>query len=93
MARLILRGHLFIPTGILAAAKEELPAHIELSQQEEGCLVFEVTQDVNNPNVFHVYEEFVDRAALEAHQERVGNSHWGRLTADAERDFKIIEGG
>ena len=91
MPGLILRGHICIPEEDLPAIVGELPNHIELTRREAGCLVFEVTRDTRIQNLYHVYEEFVDRTAFEAHQERVKNSRWGQLTAEAERHYEVSE--
>ncbi|WP_404819203.1 putative quinol monooxygenase, partial [Vibrio tritonius] len=36
--------------------------HKALTRAEAGCLVFEVTQNPDNPLRFDVYEEFIDAA-------------------------------
>ncbi|XQW88447.1 putative quinol monooxygenase [Aeromonas veronii] len=62
----------------MAAVKDELDNHIQLTRAESGCLIFEVTQDLLNPCRFDVYEEFVDEAAFQVHQARVKSSRWGK---------------
>lgn len=76
----------------LAHVQAELPRHIELSKKEEGCLVFLVSQDEKHRNIFNVYEEFVDRAAFDAHQVRVKSSVWGSVTAHVKRQYTISDG-
>ena len=78
-----------MPDKDLLAVREELPNHIRLTLQEEGCLLFEVFQDEHNPSCFNVHEEFSDSHSFEAHQERVRNSRWGELTSDLERRYQI----
>lgn len=56
---------------------------------ESGGLIFEVDQDPDNPNVFHVYEEFLGQSAFEAHQRRVKSSDWGRVAVDVQRHYEI----
>lgn len=58
---------------------------------EAGCLKFEVTQNPANRNVFFVYEEFIDRIAFDAHQERVLRSDWGRVAANVQRYYQVTE--
>lgn len=93
MLKLVLEGHIVVLPEDLAAVVAELPTHIKLTRLEEGCLRFDVTQDPENQSVFWVYEEFVDRTAFEAHQQRVSTSVWGRIAANAERHYEITEPG
>jgi quinol monooxygenase YgiN len=46
------------------AALEQL---YEPSNAEEGCLMWQPHVDAENPQVFLVYEQYVDEAALAAH--------------------------
>jgi len=69
----------------------ELPAHISNTRSEPGCLIFEVTQNPNEKNVFSVYEEFADKQSFALHQARVKASIWGQVTANVERHYKINE--
>ena len=41
----------------------------EHSQQEPGCLRFDVIQDRDDPNRFYFYEVYKDEAALQAHRQ------------------------
>lgn len=91
MPKVILSGHIVVPASDLNLVQQELTVHIELTRQEPGCLIFDISQDVDNPHLFRVYEEFVHRSAFEAHQARVKESDWGRITADAQRHYKIRE--
>ena len=91
MSKVILKGHIVVPDIDLAAVKSALPLHIELTRQEAGCLVFQVTQDETHKNIFKVYEEFMDRSAFEAHQYRVRVSRWGKVTKNVERVYQIID--
>lgn len=89
MTSIVLRGHIVVPRPDLPAVVEALPRHIELTRAEPGCLVFEVTQDATDPFVFHVYEQFIDRAAFEHHQARVHASDWGAMTQGVERFYTV----
>lgn len=89
MSKVILKGHIIVPTPDITAVKEELATHIELTRQESGCLVFEVSQDTHNINRFDVYEEFVDQNSFSNHQDRVRESKWGTVTVNVERHYQI----
>lgn len=68
MTKIILEGHIVVSDSDLVAVMAELPTHIQLTRQEDGCLRFDVTQNPGAQNMFFVYEEFIDRVAFEAHQ-------------------------
>lgn len=89
MSKIFLKGHIFVPDSDLVAVKKELQTHIFLTRKEEGCLVFEVTQDEVEINKFHVYEEFVNESAFSNHQQRVRDSKWGSVTKSVERFYEI----
>lgn len=79
-----------MPDGDLKRVEGALEEHINLTRQEAGCLVFEVTPDPADKNSYRVYEEFVDQAAFEFHQNRVKASHWAKVTGNVERQYEII---
>ncbi|UBR44449.1 putative quinol monooxygenase [Aeromonas veronii] len=89
MGVVILNGFIIVPPNDLAAVKDELDNHIQLTRAETGCLIFKVTQDPLNPCRFDVYEEFVDEAAFQAHQARVKSSRWGKITVNVERHYTV----
>ena len=91
MSKITLQGYIVVSDIDLSNVKAELPTHIALTQQEEGCLIFHVLQDSDNKNVFNVYEEFVNRDAYEKHQQRVKNSLWSEITKNVKRHYKISE--
>ncbi|PKH55402.1 antibiotic biosynthesis monooxygenase [Shewanella sp. Choline-02u-19] len=89
MAKVILSGYILVAISELATVKDALLQHTELTKQELGCLIFEVTQDSQDSCRFNVYEEFVDHASFAAHQSRVANSTWGEVTVNVERHYQI----
>jgi (4S)-4-hydroxy-5-phosphonooxypentane-2,3-dione isomerase len=89
MPRVILKGHVIVPAEDLDAVQRELPVHIEKTREEEGCLIFEVTQDQERENRFNVHEEFIDKESFSAHQARVQNSDWGKVSANIERHYHV----
>ena len=48
---------------------ETLLANAVLARQEDGCLMFQVSQKHDDENSFLFYEAFANEAALEAHRE------------------------
>lgn len=89
MAKVILKGFIIIAenkAAILAALDE----HIALTRQELGCLAFVITPDDECQDKYWVYEEFMDKAAFEAHQVRVRTSDWGRVSANIPRFYEPL---
>ncbi|MDF1645238.1 MAG: antibiotic biosynthesis monooxygenase [Pseudomonadales bacterium] len=91
MSTITLQGYIIVPDSDIELVKQELPNHIKRTKNEKGCLLFEVTQDLNHINRFSVYEQFVDQASFAFHQKRVANSAWGKVTVNVERHYEITE--
>lgn len=89
MTKIILKGYIVVPEEDLRAVTRELGRHVELTRAEDGCLVFEVTQDASSKHVFEVYEEFRDEKSFRQHQHRVRESKWGSITANVERHYEV----
>jgi quinol monooxygenase YgiN len=89
--KVTLEGHIIVPDEDLESVKSALANHIVLTRNEPGCLMFEVNVDESDPCRFNVYEEFTDRSAFEAHQQRVKTSDWGKLTRDVSRHYSVLE--
>lgn len=65
---------MLIVTGIVEVAPDGIENAARAAQQmvaetmkEPGCLTYEFSQILGQPNRFRVYEEWQDQAALEAH--------------------------
>lgn len=89
MSKVILEGYVLVADCDLEAVKQELASHIRLTRQEQGCIVFEVSQDSENKNRFNVYEEFASQEAFELHQQRAGSTEWGKVSSRLEKRYKI----
>jgi quinol monooxygenase YgiN len=88
-----LKGHLLCATPQdLALVQQHVGEHIRLTQQEPGCLSFEVTQ-TDDPMVWEVMETFRTRADFDAHQLRTRESEWFRLTQAIPRAYRVEEIG
>jgi quinol monooxygenase YgiN len=55
--------------GLLRELRDE-------SRKEEGVIAFDVGRSKENPNVFALWEEYRDKAALESH---IATEHFQRL--------------
>ena len=74
------------------AVRTHLPAHIQQTPAEPGCLTFEVTVTAD-PMVYEVMEAFRDRPSFDAHQTRTRDSAWFAATRGILRNFKMEEVG
>ena len=48
----------------------------DTTRKEAGCVRFDVARSIQTPNVFALFEEYVDESALDAH---LASEHFGRL--------------
>ncbi|MDG1945175.1 MAG: antibiotic biosynthesis monooxygenase [Halioglobus sp.] len=92
MKKVTLKGYVIASDEDLPGITAELPSHIELTRQEDGCLVFEVVQDPNDKHRFYVYEEFIHKEAFEAHQNRAKASSWWAVSRNLEKHYRIKDG-
>lgn len=90
MSRVMLRGYIVLPKSNREAILNALNEHVILTRHEQGCLAFKITPDGQDADKYWVYEEFVDRLAFEAHQERMRLSHWGQISTDVERCYELL---
>ncbi|WP_247041425.1 putative quinol monooxygenase [Arthrobacter rhizosphaerae] len=88
-------NNVFLTGQLICRDKEEvaivvqhLPLHIELTLAEEGCVSFEV-RPTRRPGEWQVEEKFRDADAFRAHQKRVTESEWGRVTAGMKRSYTV----
>ena len=91
MSWITLQGHIIVSDDDLPLVSEALPQHIALTRTEPGCLIFNVSQDSEDPNKFYVYEEFIDRAAFDAHQRRAAGTRWAVVAGKVETHYEISE--
>lgn len=91
MAKITLEGFILVPNDDIEQIERELKRHTDLTHQEPGCITFEVTRSMSNPNRFDVYEEFIDRTAFDRHQTRVKASRWGEVSVNVKRHYQITE--
>lgn len=81
-------GKMDLPANRRAAALAELPNHIQLTQAEPGCLLFNVSV---GDEQLRVDEVFADQAAFEAHQSRIIGTKWAAVTIGLRREYKVSE--
>ena len=52
------------------------------NNDEPGCLRFDVLQDEEDPDTIHLYEAYLDQAALEAHRQAPHYIRWRDTVQD-----------
>ncbi len=92
MMSVVLSGHFDVPASRMAEVSAALEEHIRLTRAEPGCKRFEIAPDPSFPGRFSVSEEFIDRAAFEAHQERISESQWCLVSRDLRRYYHLEDG-
>lgn len=93
---LIVTGTFDFDPAHLDRLRKAAIAMAQAPRQEQGCIAYAFWQDIEAPTMFRVYEEWTDRAALEAHGKtphmvefRAALAAGGLLS----RDIRSIEGG
>ena len=64
---IVVSGYFRFPPGRIAEARPEMAKVIAASLAEPGCRAYSYAEDVTEPGLFRVYEEWDSRAALTAH--------------------------
>ncbi len=85
----VLAGHILVPDKDLEAVRRELPGHRDATLAEDGCLRFNVFQDLKNKNKFHVFEVFKSEAAFRVHKQRMQGTDWVKAAANVERFYTV----
>ncbi len=64
---LLITGTFRVPPANMEAARSIMAAMVKGSQAEVGCVHYSYGEDLLDPGLIHVTEQWSDRAALEAH--------------------------
>ena len=70
--RLTIIAHIEAKEGKLDFLKKQVLALVEPTKKEQGCLRYELNQDIENSNLFIFVEEWKSHALWQQHME---NSH------------------
>jgi len=89
---LVLVVRMRVEEGAEARAHELLAELATATREEPGCEAYVPCVDPDDPRSLLIYEQYVDRAAQEAHGasehfERLGAELWDLLEAPRERTF------
>jgi quinol monooxygenase YgiN len=64
---LIIAGTVRVPPENVDAFRPHMAAMMAASQAEAGCAAYGYAEDVTEPGLIHVFEVWVDQAAIDAH--------------------------
>ncbi len=76
-----------VKEGEAAAVHADLEAMVPLALDEPGCIDYRAHRSVEDPNVFFLYEEYVDEAGFQEHassphfEQYIRGDAWPRLVS------------
>jgi len=91
---IIVMGTFRIPAEHLAAALPLAAKVVAATRAEDGCLSYAYAQDISDSELFHVSEQWRDRAALDAHFKTDHMATWVRERAAFglfDRNIRVFE--
>jgi quinol monooxygenase YgiN len=93
---IIVMGTVRLQPEALLAAKPHMRAMLDASSAEPGCLHYAYSQDLFDPGLFHVIEQWRDREALKLHFQTPHMTAWRAVWPNlgiTDRDLVLIEAG
>ena len=64
---LLIAGTLRVPPEHIEGLRPHMIAMMTGSRAEDGCIAYGYAEDVGEPGLLHIFEEWRDQAALDAH--------------------------
>lgn len=89
-------GSFRLPAHRIAEARPAMERVIAASRAEPGCISYAYAQDIGDPELFRVSEEWESRAALDAHFQMPHMSRWREERESlgmSKREIRVITGG
>ena len=93
---IIVSGILRLSPSDLASVTTAAAAVLTATRAEEGCIVYAFAEDLLEPGLVRIYEEWESREALAAHGKSAHIAAWHqalRSVTVIERDLELIEAG
>ena len=78
---ILVSGHFRLPPERIAEARAEMVRVIEASLAEPGCRAYSYAEDIAEPGLFRVHEEWDSREALSAHFQTPHMTRWSEQRA------------
>ncbi len=76
---IVVSGRFRLPPERIAEARPAMTQVVAASNAEPGCRTYSYAEDVNEPGLFRVYEEWDSREAIEAHFQAPHMREWQAL--------------
>lgn len=76
---ILVSGRFRLPVERVAEARAAMASVIAASLAEPGCRAYAYAEDVTEPGLFRVHEEWDNRAALDAHFATAHMRDWQRV--------------
>jgi quinol monooxygenase YgiN len=93
---IVVAGTVRLPPENLPAARPHMRAMVEASRAEAGCLQYAYAEDMFEPGLIHVSEQWRDREALKTHFKTAHMAAWRAAWPSlgfTERNLIRIDGG
>ncbi|TFF21645.1 antibiotic biosynthesis monooxygenase [Jiella endophytica] len=93
---IIVSGILRLSPADLAGLREAAAAVLAATRAEAGCIVYSFAEDLIEPGLVRIYEEWESREALAAHGKSAHIAAWHQALKGVsvlKRDLKLIEAG
>ncbi|WP_279481907.1 putative quinol monooxygenase [Aureimonas sp. SK2] len=91
---IVVAGTLRLTPEGLASLREVARATVTTTNAEAGCIVYSFADDLNEPGLIRIYEEWESREALDAHGRAPHMTVWRDALKTVEvkgLDLKLIE--
>ena len=73
---IIVMGKLRIDAEAIEAALPAALKVVSATQQEDGCIQYDYSRDISDPEIFHITERWTSREALGAHLKTPHVAEW-----------------
>jgi len=93
---IVVSGRFRLPPGRIAEARPAMARVIAASLAEPGCRAYCYAEDVTEPGLFRVYEEWDSREALDAHFQAPHMREWQQVRETLgffDREVSALEAG
>ena len=87
---IIVSGSITVPAHRMAELLPVARATLEATRKEAGCIVYSYAVDVLEPSLLRIYEEWENRAALEAHGRQPHMDPWRAKLAEVGASDRTI---
>lgn len=89
---IVVHGHIRVRAEMVASITQLAAAFVREVQQEEGCIAYELSWDVGDPQCLRLLEHWADDATYEAHRVQPHVARWATaITAAQERKLVVTK--